>query len=215
MVSAQFDELRALATSLPFDAMDNSISRHPDRVDIAEWLMLLGMDSRDQRGGLKWDEMAEEACHDWPGLEVSGRQLQDFCRRHIYPSLYIPKNSVVSALIERGRGLDHVADMIDVDEQLSDALAKALGDMNKIEHDSLGVPHKVGSTPSEVASLARARIKMMENLIKERERYGLIPKGPAQTQVNVGVQVNMDGAMQNAAGRRRRPTMQGDVIDHE
>lgn len=205
MVSPNFDELRSLASSLPFDAMDNAISRHEARVDIVELLMLMALDKRDQRGGLKWGELSDELAHEFPGLEVNERQLQDFCRRHVYPSLYIPKNSVVAALVERGSGLDHVSDMLDMEDKLADAFDKAAADMNKVEYDRDGVPHRIGSSPGEVASLARARIKMQENLIKERERYGLIPKGPANTQVNVGVQVNMDGAMQNAMGRRKRP----------
>lgn len=172
--------------------------------EVAEVLALVCLD-RDQT--LSWPVMAENLERDF-GLKVTPGQVANFCRRYIMPHIYMPRSVVMQSIIEGRRDLDTMSRQLDISDLTIEALREARKAMGAIEKDKDGRPVKVGPTPADVASLARAAAAANMKADELLERWGFFPERAAKKS---GVEVNVNvNAGQNAMSR-----LGGRIIDAE
>lgn len=199
-------EVFAVASLVPLDGR-NRITRHPQARDIVEVLALVCLDGRTgsgRDGGLSWVEVAQDLNHQFPGLDVTGPYLHSWVRTHVYPHVTIPKASLLSAIAEKRNGLNLFQDLMEHADETRAAFRNAKSNMNAIEYDKDGKPHRVGPSAADVAALSRATGKMLKEVREEAERFGVIPAAPVSSGGGVHLTVNLDAAMSNLSGKRKR-----------
>jgi len=138
-------------------------------------------------------------------LQVAPATVKAWCVKYVLPNIVVPRSYVMKAIVEKGRSLDNLGELLELRDEMKEAYKTALASMYQHQTDGSGRIVRTGSNGTEVAALAKALIVAAKESQLELERYGIVPEQKAKPDARVAIDVNIAGAMGSLSGRRSAP----------